>query len=141
MMEPNASAVRWRVLIVEDHEVLGETLREYLGRLPHVSLCAVSPSAEHALAELDRVAPDVMLIDLSLPGMNGIELVRELQHRRPGLPLAILSGHRSRTYAGQALEAGASGYLLKGDPIEIERGMRAILAGERYVSESIEEES
>lgn len=127
-----------RVLIVEDHEILREILREYLAKLPQIADCTVSPTAEAALAELDRVAPDVMLIDLSLPGMSGIELVRELRLRRPDLRSAILSGHNSQSYVTQALEAGANGYLLKGDPVEIERGIEAIVAGRRYVSSGLD---
>ena len=78
-----------------------------------------------------------MLIDLSLPGMDGIELMRELRSRYPDLRCAILSGHRSKVYAHRALAAGARGYVLKGDPIEIEAALNAILSGERYVSRDL----
>jgi DNA-binding NarL/FixJ family response regulator len=134
-------AIPLRVSLVEDHPVLRDVLREFISRLPAVASCTVAPTAEAALKDLDGGEPDLMLIDLSLPGMSGIELIRELRKQHPGLRCAILSGHRSRTYAGQALAAGANGYMLKGDPMEIERGMRAILAGERYVSQTIETES
>jgi DNA-binding NarL/FixJ family response regulator len=123
-----------RISIVEDHPVLREVLQEFLERLPGVELVCVSASAEAALADLDGKAPDLMLIDLSLPRMSGIELIRELRQRVPGMRCAILSGHRSPVYVRQALEVGADGYLLKGDPMEIERGIAAIVAGKRYVS-------
>jgi DNA-binding NarL/FixJ family response regulator len=123
-----------RVSLVEDHAVLRDVLQEYISRLPGVELCVVSASAEDALEEFEESAPDVMLIDLSLPRMSGIELIRELRQRRPDLRCAILSGHRSPAYVRQALEVGAHGYMLKGDPMEIERGLQAILAGKRYVS-------
>lgn len=128
-----------RVSIVEDHPVLRSVLLEYISRLPDVVNCTVAASAEAALEALNGDRPDLMLIDLSLPGMNGIELISELRKSFPDLPCAILSGHRSQTYVGKALAAGANGYLLKGDPLEIERGMRAILAGERYVSKSLDD--
>ncbi len=123
-----------RVSLVEDHPVLRDVLQEYIGQLPGVELCVVSANAEDALDEFEGSMPDLMLTDLSLPRMSGIELIRELRLRQPDLRCAILSGHRSPAYVRQALEVGAHGYLLKGDPIEIERGLQAILAGKRYFS-------
>jgi DNA-binding NarL/FixJ family response regulator len=123
-----------RVSLVEDHPVLRDVLQEYIGRLPGVELCVVSANAEDALEEFEGSMPDLMLIDLSLPRMSGIDLIRELHLRQPDLRCAILSGHRSPVYVRQAMEVGAHGYLLKGDPMEIERGLQAIVAGKRYVS-------
>ena len=123
-----------RISLVENHPVLRDVLQEFLARLPGVELGKVWPSAEAALAELDGPVPDLMLIDLSLPKMNGIDLIRELRSRLPGLCCAILTGERSPVYVRQALEVGANGYLLKGDPMEIERGIEAIVAGKRYIS-------
>jgi DNA-binding NarL/FixJ family response regulator len=128
-----------RISIVEDHPVLRDVLEEYVGRLPGVEVCIVSGSAEAALQDFDDSKPDLMLIDLSLPRMSGIDLIRELRLRQPELLCAILSGHRSSVYVRQALEVGANGYLLKGDPEEIERGIQAILAGKRYVSPELAE--
>jgi len=108
-----------RVSLVEDHPVLRDVLQEYIGRLPGVELCVVSANAEEALDEFEGLMPDP---------------IRELRLRQPDLRCAILSGHRSPAYVRQALEVGAHGYLLKGDPMEIERGLKAILAGKRYVS-------
>ncbi len=108
-----------RVSLVEDHPVLRDVLQEHIGRLPGVELCVVSANAEEALDEFEGSMPD---------------LIRELRLRQPGLRRAILSGHRSPAYVRQALEVGAHGYLLTGDPMEIERGLQAILAGKRYVS-------
>lgn len=123
-----------RVSLVEDHPVLRDVLQEYIARLPGVELCVVSANAEEALDQFDGSMPDLILIDLSLPRMSGIDLIRELHLRQPDLRCAILSGHRSPVYVRQAMEVGAHGYLLKGDPMEIERGLQAILAGKRYVS-------
>lgn len=130
-------------MLVEDHAMLRDILTEYIGKLPQVASCTASPSAEAALIELDRMIgnpPHLMLIDLSLPGMSGIELIRKLKLTRPTLRCAILSGHRSRAYAGEALAAGALAYMLKGDPIEIERGLSAIMRGERYVSRALSDD-
>ena len=125
-------------MLVEDHAVLRGILTDFVGRLPQVASCSGSASAEAALEALEETAPDLMLIDLSLPGMSGIEMVGELRKTHPQLRCAILSGHRSRSYAKQAMAAGACGYLLKGDPLEIERGLEAILAGGKFVSQGLE---
>ncbi len=135
------NAVRSRglyVFLVEDHAVLRDVLQEYIGSLPDVARCVTAATAESALKELGEDLPDFMLIDLTLPGMSGIELVRELRRAYPQMPLAILSGHGSLSHARDALEAGANAYLLKGDMEEIVRGMEAIHAGARYVSEGLE---
>ena len=127
-----------RISIVEDHPVLRDVLQEFVGRLPGVEICQVSASAEAALETLDDSNPDLMLIDLFLPRMNGIDLIRELRSRQPGLCCAILTGDRSPIFVRQALEVGANGYVLKGDPMEIERGIEAIVAGKCYVSPELQ---
>jgi DNA-binding NarL/FixJ family response regulator len=124
--------------IVEDHSILREILLAYVGGLPQVKECTAAASAEKALDDIEASTPDVMLVDLSLPGMSGIELVAELRKRRPGLKCGILSGHKSARYVGQAFAAGAKAYMLKGDPLEIDRGLEAIAAGQRYVSNGLE---
>ena len=121
------------VVLVEDHALLRDVLKEYIGILPGVTKCETVANAESVLEGFHDNVPDLVLIDLSLPGMNGIELVRELRNAHPLMPLAILSGHQL-SYARDALEAGANGYLVKGDIQEIERGMAAIFAGDIYVS-------
>jgi DNA-binding NarL/FixJ family response regulator len=126
------------VFLVEDHELLRGVLQEYIGSMRAVRKCETAADAESTLEAMQgNGVPDFMLIDLSLPGMTGIELIRELRQKHPKLPLAILSGHRSLKYARDALAAGADGYLLKGDLDEIERGIQAIRNGKHYVSEGL----
>lgn len=128
---------RFSVFLVEDHAVLRDVLQEYIGSMPAVEKCSTAADGGSALEAMDDGPPDFMLIDMTLPDMTGIELIRELKRRHPALQMAILSGHRSEKYARDALEAGADGYLVKGDLIEIERGFKAIRAGQRYVSEGL----
>jgi DNA-binding NarL/FixJ family response regulator len=139
MAERGSTPVPLVIGIVEDHTALREILVEYVGSLPQVGSCSAAPTAEQALADYERAPPDLTLVDLSLPGMNGIELITELRRRRPGMMCGILSGHKSRRYVGKAFAAGASAYMLKGDPAEIERGLTAMLAGRRYVSQGMED--
>jgi DNA-binding NarL/FixJ family response regulator len=129
-----------RVSLVEDHPVLSGLLQEFIATLPRVRSCTLARTAENALLDIEGNVPDLMFIDLSLPGMNGIELIRELHARYPDLLCAILSGHRSKSYARRAMAAGAKGYVLKGEPLEIESAMRTMLAGGSYVTPSLTED-
>jgi DNA-binding NarL/FixJ family response regulator len=133
------AAMPLRVMLIEDHAIVRETLQDFIGRLPQVSVCHVAANAEAALAALDDATPNLLLVDLSLPGMSGIDFVREVRERNPEMRCLILSGHGSHAYVRQALAAGADGYMLKGDPLEIERGILAMTRGERYVSSGLEE--
>lgn len=126
------------VSLVEDHAALRDILVEYIGSLPQVERCAAVRSAEQALEAIPENTPDLMFIDLSLPGMSGIELIRELRKLYPGLKCAILSGHKSQSHVRQALAAGASAYILKGEAGEIERGLDAMLDGRTYVSQGVD---
>lgn len=128
-----------RVMLVEDHAVVRDTLKEFIGQLPQVRGCQATSSGEAALKLLrDDGLPDLLVIDLSLPGMSGIDLIRHLRTLHPALRCLILSGHNSRTYVRQALAAGANGYVLKGDPLEIERGIHAMVQGENYISRGLD---
>ena len=79
-----------------------------------------------------------MLIDVSLPGMNGIQLVRTLHQRRPDLALAMLSGHGGASHVRKALQAGARGYILKGSALELPDAIRAMASGATYLSSDLE---
>lgn len=126
------------VMLVEDHAVVRDLLQEFVRSLPRVASCCVAASAEAALDSIDGTLPDLMLIDLSLPGMNGIDLVKRLRRDHRDVSCLMLSGHNSASYAEQSLSAGARAYLLKGDPLEIERGIEAVLKGECYVSPELQ---
>src|SRR5262245_39109411 len=128
------------VMLVEDHAILRGILQEFVTNMSQVAVCRTTASAEAALQDIEEDEPDLMLIDLSLPGMSGIELVGKLASSHPKLLCAILSGHRSPSYARQAMAAGAKGYLLKGDPAEIERGVAAIVDGRKFVSRDLRDE-
>ena len=126
-----------RVLIVEDHVLMREMVREYLQIEADLSIDGVAATAKDALAFIKRRIPDIVLVDVALPDMSGIELVRILSGQYPELPLAMLSGHRERSHIDGAMGAGARGYILKGDSYEIPRAIRRIVGGERYVSPAL----
>ncbi|HET6913367.1 MAG TPA: response regulator transcription factor [Rhodanobacteraceae bacterium] len=126
-----------KVYIVEDNDRMRTLLRDWIDELPGLDVCGAAASAEDALPELADAQPDLAVIDMSLPGMGGIELVATLRDRQPTMRCLILSGHNERSYVERALAAGAQGYLLKGEPAEIENAISKVLSGERYLSASL----
>lgn len=132
-----------RIFIVEDHAIVRQMLGEFLARLD-IEVCGVAESGEEALERLsgsaapDVVEADLVLIDVSLPGMTGIDLAGKLQAQRPSLPSLMYSGHREMVYVKRALAAGARGYLVKGNPRELEGAIDQVLDGKTYVSTSAE---
>lgn len=126
-----------RVLIVEDHDLMREMLREYLESEADLAIDGEAGTAQDAIALIERGMPDIVLVDVALPDMSGIELVRILSGQFPELPLAMLSGHREKSHIDGAMDAGARGYILKGDSDEIPSAIRSIIAGEQYVSPAL----
>ncbi|MCG7600110.1 response regulator transcription factor [Halomonas sp. McH1-25] len=127
-----------RIFVVEDHAYMKEMLSEFLSFEADMEVCDTAGSGEAALRHLDGISPDFMLVDLSLPGVSGLELIASVKARRPELPCAILSGHGERRYAEQAIAVGAQGYVLKGDPDELPDAIRRMLRGEQYISQALQ---
>ncbi|MEZ4617573.1 MAG: response regulator [Caldilineaceae bacterium] len=126
-----------RIYLVEDHLMIQRTLTSFIERMAAFEVCGVARSAERALELLPDAAPDLVLIDMSLPRMSGAELVREIRRRWPALLCVLLSGHGEQNYVQQAVAAGAKGYILKGKPAELEPALKQIVAGEFYLSEGL----
>ena len=125
------------VFLVEDNLFVADAVDGLLKTYADVELTTVARTGEEALAMLPAVAADVVLIDMALPGMNGVEVVTAIGRARPGLPCIILSAHREETYITQALSAGARGYITKELPLAIVEGVERVLAGEVYLSEDL----
>lgn len=125
------------IFLVEDNRFVADAVDGLLKTYSDVELAAVARTGEEALTMLPALAADVALIDLALPGMNGIEVVTAIGRVRPDLPCIILSAHREETYITQALAAGARGYITKELPLAIVEGVERVLAGEIYLSEDL----
>lgn len=123
-----------KIYIVEDHARMRELLRDWIDALPGLSVSGAADSAETALEELPKLDAALVLVDMSLPRMSGIELVAAVRAQWPDIRCLIMSGHNEPGYVERALAAGAQGYVLKGKPSEIEPAIRAVLAGERFIS-------
>lgn len=141
-MNPTSTTPDRTVMIVEDHEMMRDALTSAVDRIDGFSVAQSVGSGDEAMAWLDDTdvggsAIDVVMIDLSLPGMTGDQLVTAIVERHPHLICLIVSGHREPGYARRALAVGARGYVLKGYPEEIETALRAIVDGQVYLSPAI----
>jgi DNA-binding NarL/FixJ family response regulator len=125
------------LLVVEDNAILADTLVQFLRDQGQLTVAAVVPTAEAAITQLRQVAVDLVLVDVSLPAMNGIELVAFLRKQYPELPCLMLSGHNESDYVRRALAAGAKGYVIKQDPMAILVAVQRVLVGETYLSEEL----
>jgi DNA-binding NarL/FixJ family response regulator len=122
------------ILLVEDHLLFAGVIVRLLKKMEDIADVAVAKTAERALQELEAQEFDLMLVDVSLPQMNGIRLVSLVHEQYPKLPCLMLSGHALAHYVNRALDAGARGYILKDSSLSIMEGIRRVLRGEIYVS-------
>ncbi len=129
---------RKRILIVDDHAVLREGLVAQIDREPDLVVCGEAADARQALAGVEKLEPDLVLADITLPGRNGLELIRDLRALRPGLPVLVLSMHDESLFAERVLRAGGRGYVSKqqGGQRLIE-AIRRVLSGKICVSEDV----
>lgn len=125
------------IFLVEDHTGFANALNNMLSQNQNLKIVAVAETAEEALEQLPGLKVDLVLIDFSLPDMTGLNLVERLHEEQPDLRCAILSGHLLPQHARRALDAGARGYLIKDDPLEILEGIQCMLRGDIYVSKEL----
>ena len=126
------------VLLCDDHAVLRSGLRLLLDREPGLACVGEAGTAEEALRAVERLHPDLVVIDLQMPGIGGVAGVARLRERHPRLPVLVLSMHDQADDVRRAFEAGAAGYLVKtAADEELVRAVRAVAGGERYVHPSL----
>jgi DNA-binding NarL/FixJ family response regulator len=129
---------RLRILLVEDHAVVRDGLTHLLNAQPDMEVCGVAETASDAMQAVEKQRPDFAIIDISLEGPSGIELLKDLKIQHPALPVLVLSMHDENLYAERALRAGARGYLAKKQATEtVLVAIRRILDGDLYVSDRL----
>jgi DNA-binding NarL/FixJ family response regulator len=126
-----------RILLADDHELVRAGLRALLDKLRYEVVAEASDGLE-ALRLIELHAPDVMLMDIAMPSLNGLEATAQAVERWPTVRVIILSMHANSEYARQALRAGAVGYLLKNSRAnELDMAIRAAMRGETYLSPAV----
>lgn len=130
-----------RVLIADDHAILRRGLKEILVRSLDGVTCGEAEDADQALTEFQNQAWDLVILDISMPGRSGLDLLGDLHRTQPKVPVLVLSMHAEDQYGKWALKAGAAGYMNKESaPEELIKAMQKVLAGGRYVSPALAEE-
>jgi DNA-binding NarL/FixJ family response regulator len=127
-----------KILIIDDHALFREGLSRILGRERDMEVCGEAADAPDALRRLSGLGPDLAIVDISLEGMNGIDLTKQLRARRPDLRILVLSMHKESIYADRALRAGANGYIMKREgAAELLEAVRRVLQGHVHVSQEV----
>jgi DNA-binding NarL/FixJ family response regulator len=129
-----------QILIVDDHAILRRGLKEILEREFRDVSIGGAGTAEQALAQLGSEKWDLVILDITMPGRSGVDVLRHLKALRPKLPVLVLSMHPEDQYGKRVLKAGASGYMNKESaPEELIKAVRKLLSGGRYVSPTLAE--
>jgi two-component system response regulator NreC len=128
------------VLIVDDHAILRQALRQLLDTRPEVEVVGDASSGREAVTATEQLMPDVVLMDMIMPGLNGLEATRQIRKRAPKSRVLILTGYMEDEQIISALRAGASGYVVKrSDVEELLLGIQAVHRGNTYFSSAISE--
>jgi DNA-binding NarL/FixJ family response regulator len=127
-----------RILLVDDHKIVREGLRSILEKEPDMAVIAMGDNGRTALQLAGELRPDVAVIDIAMPEMNGIEAIRRISCENPGIRTLALSMHSARRFVVEALAAGAKGYILKDCACEeLVRAIRVVAGNETYLSPKI----
>lgn len=131
-------SARKRVLIVDDHAVLRSGLVAQINQDARLLVCGEAENARQALEAVEKLNPDLVLADITLPGRNGLELIRDLRAVRPGLPVLVLSMHDASVFAERVLRAGGRGYISKQQSGQrLIHAIHHVLSGQIYLSDEI----
>jgi DNA-binding NarL/FixJ family response regulator len=133
---------RQRIVIAEDHRILREGLRALISSNPDLEVVGEAEDGREAVQCVEKLSPSLVLIDLSMPKMHGIEAIREIKKRSPETRVVALTVHKSEEYVLAALEAGAHGYVLKdASHAELLVAIESVLSHKTYLSPGVSEKS
>jgi DNA-binding NarL/FixJ family response regulator len=138
MSKKTAAQNKKRILIVDDHPMMRQGLAQLISMEPDLAICGEAENAGGALDAIGKLKPDLVLADISLPGRNGLELIKDFQAIQPGLPVLVISMHEESLYAERVLRAGGRGYIMKQEGgKKLMLAIRQVLEGKIYVSEKM----
>jgi DNA-binding NarL/FixJ family response regulator len=127
-----------KILVADDHNLVRAGLTALIARLPDMEIVGEAPDGRQALRMVRDLAPDLVLMDIAMPGLNGLEAAERIHGIQPQTKIIILSMHANEEYVAQALKAGASGYLLKdAATAELEMALKSVSMGQFYLSPAI----
>lgn len=124
-----------RILLADDHPLIRQGLRQAIESVPHFSVIAEAGDGQTALEQIVRLRPEIAVLDINMPQLDGFAVVRALREQRLPVEIIFLTAYRDRKFFDQALELGAKGYILKDSAItDIVTGIKAVAAGEHFTS-------
>lgn len=127
-----------KVLLAEDHTIVRKGLRSLLDKETGIEVVGEAEDGREAVKRAEELLPDVVVMDISMPGLNGLEATRQLKKHFPGMKIIILTVYANEEYVYQSLKAGVSGYLIKSAaPTDLVAAIHAAMRGESYLSPSI----
>jgi DNA-binding NarL/FixJ family response regulator len=128
------------ILLIDDHPITRQGVSALINQTDHLRVCGEADSAAQAMELIPKLQPDLVILDISLKTMNGIELMKNLKVQFPKLPVLMMSMHDEGLYAQRSLRAGALGYIMKQEAnAEVLNAVNKVLNGELYLSEKIKE--
>ncbi|HEV8075385.1 MAG TPA: response regulator transcription factor [Candidatus Acidoferrum sp.] len=134
----DVQAKKYRVLLVDDHPIVRQGLALLIEREVDLSVCGEADGAHTAFHAIETLQPDIVLLDISLNGPDGLEVLKEIRVKTGSLPVLILSMHDESIYAERAMRAGANGYIMKQEATEkVLIAIRRILQGDVYLSDRL----
>jgi DNA-binding NarL/FixJ family response regulator len=137
-MRESTGATKKRILIVEDHPLFRAMLVQLINEELGMSVCGEVDNIREAIGIIEKTNPDAAVVDITLQGASGLELVKDLKARKMGLPVLVLSMHDEKLYAERVIRAGARGYITKQErPAVVVEAIRKVIEGGIYVSERV----
>jgi DNA-binding NarL/FixJ family response regulator len=135
---PKRAPAKKKVLIVDDHPMMREGVALLISREKDLALCGEADTAPIALEKVAQLKPDLAIVDITLPGRSGLELIKDIQAIHPGTLVLVVSMHEESLYAERVLRAGGRGYVMKQEGgKKLLEAIRQVLAGQIYVSPAI----
>ena len=129
-----------KVLLADDHSIVRAGLRRIVEESGDMQVVAEADDGREAIEQVKKTDPDVAVIDISMPGLDGLEVISQLQTRHPELPILVLTMHEEGQYVVRAIQAGAMGYLTKQSaPEQLVNAIRKVHAGQRYLTDEAAE--
>jgi DNA-binding NarL/FixJ family response regulator len=134
----NGPADKKRIFIVDDHAMFRDGLRRLVDMEPDLMVCGDAPDAAGAMQQINQSRPDLIIVDLSLEGTSGIDLIKSIRQDFEDMPVLVVSMHAESLYGDRALRAGAMGYVMKSEPATtVLEAIRKVLGGDVHVSEKM----
>jgi DNA-binding NarL/FixJ family response regulator len=127
-----------RIFLVDDHAMFRDGLRQLIDREPDLTVCGDAAEAESAIRDIRKLKPDLIVVDITLGGTSGIDLIKAIKNETEDYPVLVVSMHDESLYAERALRAGAMGYVMKQEPAKtVKTAIRKVLGGDMHLSEKM----